>query len=144
MAATIDTRKAHQVRHHGDLAAILTWVNDERALVLLPHRRPGAPWFVVMESASFAWDDSLASNIPGVVQRTTRACHVLGIEPTPTNCRRIAGIVIDALPELIRMPSAPAPEYHRGNFGSLAVMADGKRIASENIRIEKDQGASYG
>jgi len=27
---------AHKVRRHGDLLAIYTWVNDARALVLLP------------------------------------------------------------------------------------------------------------
>lgn len=51
MSTTIDTRKAHLVRQHGDLTAIYTWINDERALVLVPTYRPGAPWYVVMESA---------------------------------------------------------------------------------------------
>ena len=36
MPVSLDLRKAHKVRRHGDLLAIYTWVNDERALVLLP------------------------------------------------------------------------------------------------------------
>ena len=35
MPVSLDLRKAYKVRRHGDLLAIYTWVNDERALVLL-------------------------------------------------------------------------------------------------------------
>ena len=42
MPVSLDLRKAHKVGRHGDLLAIYTWVNDERALVLLPARRKNA------------------------------------------------------------------------------------------------------
>lgn len=142
MPASIDTRKAHMTRQHGDITAIYTWVNDERALVLVPTFRAGAPWYIVMESAAFTWDDSSERNVPVVVRKAIKACEVLGIEPTPTNCRRIAGLIIDALPDLIRMPSAPPQEYHRASFGRMELRADGKAIAGEDIRVEKE-GAVY-
>jgi hypothetical protein len=41
-ACILDLGKSHNVRRHGDLLAIYTWVNDERALVLLPARRKNA------------------------------------------------------------------------------------------------------
>ena len=31
MPVSLDLRKAHKVRRHGDLLAIYTWVNDARA-----------------------------------------------------------------------------------------------------------------
>lgn len=143
MPATIDTRKAHLTRQHGDITAIFTWVNDERALVMIPTFRAGAPWFIVMESAAFTWDDENSRNVPEVVRKSMKACEVLGIEPTPTNCRRIAGIVIDALPDLIRMPSSPPKEYHRASFGHMELRADGQALAGEDIRVEKE-GVTYG
>lgn len=143
MPATLDTRKAHLVRHHGDLVAIYTWINDERALVIAPRYRPGAPWFVVCESAAYTWDDSDPRYVGEVARKALKACEVLGIEPTPTNARRVAGIIIDGLPDLIRMPSAAGPEHYRGSFGRMELRADGQTIAEQDIRIEKDGGATY-
>lgn len=137
MGATLDTSKAHLVRTHGDLIAIYSWINDERALILLPAFRKGAPWFCVLESAAYSWDDEDARNIPNVVRKSMKACDVLGIEPTPQNARRIAGIVIDGLPDLIRMPSAPPVEYHPEAYGRMTLKADGQAINQEDIRLEK-------
>ena len=143
MPATIDTRRAHLVRQHGDLTAIYTYVNDERAIVLVPNRRPGAPWFIVCESAAYTWDDSDPRYVGEVARKALKACDVLGLEPTPSNARRIANIVIDGLPDLIRMPAAPEPEYHKPSFGHLELRANGKPIAAEEIRVEKE-GVQYG
>ncbi len=57
MPATLDPRKAHSTCQHGDLAVIFTWVNDERAMVLLPTHRPGAPWYIVRDSTAWRYDD---------------------------------------------------------------------------------------
>lgn len=130
-------------RVHGDITCIFTWVNDERAMVLVPHMRKGAPWFIVMESAAYTWDDEDARNIPNVVKKAAKACEVLGIEPSPWNCRRIAGLVIDGLPDLIRMPSTPPAEYHRASFGTMELRADGQLLTAEDIKLEKE-GATYG
>ena len=46
MPVSLDLRKAHKVRRHGDLLAIYTWVNDARALVLLPALRKNAERFL--------------------------------------------------------------------------------------------------
>lgn len=143
MPATIDTRKAHLTRQHGDITAIYTWVNDERAMVMVPTFRAGAPWFIVMESAAFTWDDENPRNVQEVVRKSMKACEVLGIEPTPVNCRRIAGIVIDGLPDLIRMPSSPPAEFHRASFGRMELRAGGTPIAGEDIRVQKE-GVTYG
>lgn len=143
MTISIDLRKAHAHRTHGDITAIYTWINDERALVLLPHNRPGAPWYVVMEGAAYTWDDHDPKNVPEVARKAVKACQVLGIEPSPRNVQRIAAIIIDGLPDLIRMPSSPPKDYVRGSFGTMLLMADGQKVAGDDIRIEQD-GVTYG
>lgn len=139
MAANIDTRKAHLIRRHGDLMAIYTWMNDERALVLVPLHRPGAPWYVVMESAAYKYDD-----VAYLARQCAIACDVLGIEPSRRNWARLASIINEGLPDLITMPSAPLPEYERAAIGELKLMADGKQIGGEDIKLEVESGAIYG
>lgn len=142
MPATIDLNKAHLSRVHGDITVIFSWLNDERAMFLIPHLRKGAPWYVVMEGAAYTWDDSDPKNVAAVASKAVKACEVLGLEPSPTNCRRIAGMVIDGLEDLIRMPSSPPVEYFKSSFGALELRANGKAIAGEDIRVEKE-GVSY-
>lgn len=142
MPASLDLKKAHAHRTHGDLTAILTWVNDERALVLLAHLRPGSPWYVVMEGAAWSWDDREAANVPAVARKAAKACEVLGIEPSPRNVQRVAAIIIDTLGDLVKMPSSPPKAYIKGSFGTMTLMADGKPIAHDDIRLE-DKGVSY-
>ncbi len=138
MPATLDLRKAHASRQHGDLLVVFTWINDERAIVLVPAYRPGAPWYVVAESASFRYDDAKY-----VAVQCVKACEVLGIKPNTQNWARLGGIIVDSLPDLIRMPSAPRPEYRPGSFGELTLRADGKVQAQQDIRLERE-GVAYG
>lgn len=139
MAISIDTRKAHLSRQHGDITAIYTWVNEIRSLVLVPTFRPGAPWFIVQEPAAFEYDDPKE-----LARRSVKACEVLGIEPSTANWVRVATIIHEGLPDLIRMPSAPLPEYLRGSIGQMILREGGKIVAGEDIRVEKETGASYG
>ena len=70
-------------------------------------------------------------------------CEVLGIEPSRPNWVRVAGIIHDGLPDLVKMPSAPPAEFHRGSFGEMTLRADGQVLAQQDIRIERE-GATYG
>jgi hypothetical protein len=143
MTASIDLRKSHLSRSYGDIVVVFSWINDERALFLIPRFRARAPWFVVMEPAAHEWNDQDPTMLMMVISRAVKACDVLGIEPTPRNARRIIGIVNDAIPELVRMPSSPPPEYARGSLGSLIIRANGEEIGGEEIRQEMT-GATYG
>lgn len=138
MPASLDLRRAHLHRRHGDLLAVYTWVNDERAMVLLPAFRPGAPWYIVLESAAFKYDDPAY-----LARQCVTACDVLGIEPSRPNWVRVAGIIHDGLPDLVKMPSAPPAEFHRGSYGEMTLRADGQVLAQQDIRIERE-GATYG
>jgi hypothetical protein len=138
MPATLNLCKAHATRQHGDLLAIFTWINEERAMVLVPAYRPGAPWYVVAESASFRYD-----NPRYVAAQCVKACEVLGIKPSKENWARVGRIIVDGLPDLVRMPSAPRPEYRPGSFGEMTLRADGKVLAQQDIRLERE-GVAYG
>ncbi len=139
MAANLDTRKAHLTRIHGDLVAIYTWVDDERALVLIPHRRPGAPWYIVKETAAFKYDDPKY-----LARQCVTACDVLGIEPSTSNWVRVGTIINEGLPDLIRMPAAPVPELEKQAIGAMQLREDGKVIAAEDILLEVESGVAYG
>jgi hypothetical protein len=138
MPACIDLRKAHQHRQHGDLLAIYTWINGERALVLVPHLRRGAPWYVVMESAAYLYDDPayLARQCP-------LACEVLGMEPTRANWARVGGIVHEGLPDLFRMPGEPVWERAGREFGQMVMKLNGQEVAREALTTALDEGAAY-
>lgn len=144
MTVSLDLRRAHLVRQHGDITAVYTWVNDERALVLVATYRggnqfvPGAPWYVILEKNAHAYDD------PVQLARTAhKAATVLGLDDSSSTWAKIATIIHDGLPDLVRMPTAPAAEFHRGSFGHQELRADGQLVAAQDIRLEKD-GATYG
>lgn len=137
MPARIDLRKAHLHRQHGDLLAVYTWINGERALVLIPAFRPKAPWYVVLDSAAYKYDDPQY-----LARQCVTACEVLGIEPNKANWVRIATIINEGLPDLIAMPSEPSWVRKQREFGELVVKQAGQEIAREALVIE-DKGAEY-
>jgi len=137
MGVSLDLRKAFSSRNFGDITMILTWVNDERAMVLAPNVRKKAGWYIVCESAAWKYDDASY-----LATQCVKACEVLEIEPSKPNWVRIATIINESLPDLIRMPSSqPAAMYDR-TFGQMTMREGGKVIAQEDIRIE-DEGQEY-
>jgi hypothetical protein len=150
MGASIDVRKAHRHRVHGDLLAVQTWVNDERSLVLIAHKRKGAGWFIVGDSVAWMWNinavdpSDRAEAMRYADQRARNACDILDLEPSLMNRARIIGIVTDALEEIVKMPSAPEQAMMDASFGEMRLMADGKVIAAEDIKLEQTTGATYG
>lgn len=138
MPATIDLRNAYLSRTHGDIAAIYTWINDERSIVLVPWKRPGAPWYVVQDSAAYKYDDT-----GYLAQQCKVACEVLGIEPSLPNWVRIAGIIHEGLPDLLMMPPAPDRPDVGPAYGELIMRADGRDIAAQLLRHESS-GVTYG
>lgn len=143
MALSLDPRKAHLIRQHGDILAIYTWVNDERALVLMPARRGKSPWYIVCESAAWKYDD------PGYLARQARkAAEVLGMDETTSTWYRIAKIIHEGLPDLVHMPPAPLPELSKHTIGEMKLFADGHLVGGEEIRPEIEaptyEAASHG
>lgn len=138
MTVSLDLRKAFAAHQFGDITQILTWVNDERAMVLVPSYRKNAPWYIVCESASYKYDDAVY-----LARQCKKAAEILGMGADTRTWFKLAQIINDGLPDLIRMPSAPPAELHNASHGQLTMRADGKAFASEEIKFEK-KGASYG
>jgi hypothetical protein len=142
MPVTLDLRKAHKHQRIGDLIVVLTWVNDERALVLLPALRKNAGWYIVQESAAFKWGiDHSAPEIrrdamAHANEQAYIACAMLNLEPSKMNRTRVISVITSWIPDLVVMPSAPDPEFKPGSFGQLILSADGKPIAGEDMRQE--------
>lgn len=148
MALELDLRKAHSSRVHGDIVAVLTWVNDARALVLIPAIRRDAGWYIVEESAAYLWNINAIDRgereaaLAHANKQARIACSMLGIEPSTRNRARLITIVTDVMPDLLRMPSSPAEEFLSGAIGQMQVRADGKVIAGEDIKVAVE-GATY-
>jgi hypothetical protein len=142
MSTSIDLRKAHAHYVRGDLNIVLSWINDSRAMFLIPVHRAKAPWFVIPEQAAFEWNDQDPANRVDLVYRAGKACDVLGFEPNMPNVNRIIGLVNNFMQELVRMPSAQPPEKTAGTYGRMQLKADGQVIAEEDIRLEKE-GVAY-
>lgn len=141
---TIDTRRAHLTRVHGEITAIYTWVNDERALILAATHRagspmtPGAPVYILLEGNAHAYDD------PTQLAHTARkAGQVLGLGESTATWVKIATIIHEGLPDLIRLPAAPPPEKLAGSLGDMTLRADGQTVAQRPIERERE-GVSYG
>lgn len=149
MPVSLDLRKAHKHQRVGDLVIVLTWVNDERALVLLPALRKDAGWYIVMEPAAYKWGvDHSAPEIARAarlhaVQQSYIACQQLGLEPSKMNRAKVITAIVDMLPDLVTMPSAPLPEFKPGTYGSMVLREEGKEIAGEDLR-EEVEGVTYG
>jgi hypothetical protein len=137
MAAHLDLSKAHLTRRHGDILAVYTWVNNERAMVLAPALRKHAAWYCLLESAAYKYD-----NPRYLARQSAIAADVLGIEPNTRNWSRIASIINEGLPDLIRMPSEP--ENERGQvYGNMILRADGVPMGSIDLRREIVSGVTY-
>jgi len=149
MGVSLDLRKAHKHQRVSDFVVVLTWMNDERALVLLPALRRDAGWYVVMESAAHLWgvdhpDRELRKDaMDHAVKQSEVACDMLGLEPSRMNKARVISTITSWLPDLIEMPSSPEESFLKGAFGELQVRADGKAIGGEDIRVA-DAGVTYG
>ena len=148
MAVSLDLRKAWKHQRHGDMVVVLTWVNEQRSLVLLAQRK-NAGWYIVQDSAAYLWGiDHPAPEIrrPAMDHANAQAriaCEMLNLEPSAMNRHRVIAVITSWLPDLVAMPSSPAPEFKRGSFGQMILNADGKPIAGEELREERN-GVTYG
>lgn len=141
MAAKIDLNKTFLKRVHGDLLAVYTWFDEERALVLIPHHRgPKAPWFVVGESAAYLYDDPHY-----LAKRCAEAAQFMGMGMDKATWVRIATIINEGLPDLIRMPSYPDWQEQRAKqaVGQLTARVDGQVVHQEDVLVPTQEGASY-
>lgn len=131
MAISLDLARAHRVKPYGDLLAVFTWVNDERAIVLLPAHRRKSAWFIVCDSALYKYDDAAY-----LARMSYEACRTLGMEATPRNAVKIGEIIMAEIPDIIRMPLMQPPEKLAPVIGEAKIFADGRLVGGEEVRAE--------
>lgn len=149
MPVSLDLRKAWKHHRTGDLIVVLTWVNDERSLVLMPALRRNAGWAIIGDSAAWKWavdHEDPATRIHAqrhALVESHKICDQLNLEPSRMNRARVISIITGWIPDLIRMQSAPEPEFNPESYGQMILRADGKPIAAEEVRTEVE-GVTYG
>lgn len=149
MPVSLDLRKAWKYHRTGDLIVVLTWVNDERSLVLMPALRRNAGWVIIGDSAAWKWavdHEDRATRTQAqhhALVESHKICDQLNLEPSRMNRARVISIITGWIPDLIRMPSAPEPEFNPESYGQLLLRADGKPIAAEEVRTQVE-GVTYG
>lgn len=146
MGISIDLRKAYKARQHGQITAVYTWMRlpgeaePERVMILLAtYRSAKSPWFIIREPMAHEYGHSDEELMLAAI----RCCSVLDIEPSKTVAARIASIILEGLPDLIEMPSAPDPEKSSNSMGQVQVKIDGQTVNAEDVRPE-NEGVTYG
>lgn len=138
MGASLNFANCHLSRVHGEITCLYTWMGEERVMVLLPTYRRDATWFVVREPLAHLYDDPRH-----LLTKAIEACDVMGFGISKFTAAKIARVIHDGLPDLVRMPSSPPPEMSKGTYGSLILKADGQEIGGEEIRYEAAEVAEY-
>ena len=139
MPVQIGGAKAWKVRSHGDIGVAFQWVNEEPAMILFPARRslPGAGAFVLDLSSAFKYANS-QSGEPTLylVKQSIAIAKHLGFGATDTYAaRKIAGVIVDSLPDLLSMPPEPQQftEKQTQAIGEMSLKVDGETIAEREI-----------
>ena len=99
-------------------------------MVLIPAlRAPGSPWFIVCESAAWKYDDPHY-----LARQAAKAAEVLGMDETTSSWYRIATLIHEGLPDLIRMPSRP----RRRKLARPSGKCTSRRTGDHQERVDPD------
>lgn len=122
--------KARKVWSRGEFGLSLQYINDEEALCIWPLRSSaGAGAMVILLSAAHLYANSKSGGPTDyLIKRCVGALAVMKMQPQPWTIRKLADIVLDELPELLKMKPEPAddklPEVDvdiRGNHMKLVI-----------------------
>lgn len=111
-----------------DLEVVGTWVGTdeiEPAIVLRPANRPAKPCVIAL-SAAFKYDD------PRYLAQAARAFgQVMGLSDDIATTARLADLIYDSLPDLLKIPPAPTTEKVVGEVE--VETSDGRRTSFDMI-----------
>lgn len=104
----------------GDLVISFQWLDlreqgagdgPEPVMSIFPaHRRVDTGAFVVPQAKAFEYLDSKGNPTPYLLGAAFKACVAMGSEPDKSTVHRIMDAIYEALPDLIKMPSAAPAE----------------------------------
>ena len=133
----IDLSRTHFFREVGDLVCVGTWIfNDDQedtepALVILPRFRPPSSVkpCVIGLSAAFKYD-----NPKYLARAAPHIARCLGFEDSMQRANKIATLIHDHIPDLVRMPIDPTQAVV---VGEAAVEVGGQRRTVEFTEQEQ-------
>lgn len=139
MGITVGGGRAWRTRKAGELFVSYQWVNRRPAMLLYPSRPPlGAGAFVIPLESAWAYADSVTGEpTPFLVERAALAAEILGMFPTRDTIRKVADVIVDGIPDLVRMP--PEPDWdkiegiNKAPAGELKLILDGQTIAHTEV-----------
>ncbi len=105
-------------RVKGDICVSFQWLDipgkrePQPCMVLFPVvlKLDGGAYAIPQDNAH-EYGDSKGNPTPYLMTAAMNAAQTMGFFPDQSTCFRIVDIIIDALPELIRMPSEPPAAY---------------------------------
>lgn len=131
---SIDAKDVHLKRVHGDFIALYTYVNDERAMILFPSKRLGAngrppPWAIIADSAAWKYSDDFY-----LMRQAMEFCKLWDM-PERSAAVKVATIINEGLPDLLRIPPQRVPESRGTVIGEADLLVDGKKLTTTEVSI---------
>jgi hypothetical protein len=84
-------------------------------------------------------DSTTGGPTPYLLAFAIGACRELGLEPSKMNVRALADVILDNLPDLLRMPPAPKADKFQSQtspkVGEAVISIDGDVVAEKEITL---------
>ena len=134
MPLSIDPRQVQFKRVHGEFMALYTYVNDERAMILFPHRRRGLngappPWAIVCDSSAFKYADD-----EYLMLQAMTFCRMWDMTERSTVIK-VATIINEGLSDLIRLKPKAEFKSEAPVLGEADLLIGGDKIATHEITM---------
>lgn len=139
MGVSLSAGRCHRVIPRGEITVLLTWVDGERAMVLVPTYRKSAGWYVICDSAAYQYADD-----DYLVQAAFKAVQVMGLDQTERAAFNVADAISSWLAELVMMP--PEPDWQAveaaAAIGDLSFRAGGNVVHQDVVTADAG-GVAY-
>jgi hypothetical protein len=131
MSVHIGGANSYLQRVTGDIVSSYQWVNDEPAMILWPKiPKTNAGAFVLCLSSAHKYRD-----VRYLVAQAAKAAAFMGMEAHSFTVKRIADIILDGIPDLVKMPPQPVAKKqdHGVPVGELAIKVDGQTVHEQEV-----------
>lgn len=133
MPVHLGGKDSFKQRITGDIVSSYQWVNGEAAMILwpkIPKAHGGA--YVICLSSAFKYAD-----VNYLVQQATVAAKFMGMDDSKFTRQRIAGVIIDGLEDLVRMPPERpgVNEQQLETIGEASIKVDGQTIMQQDLTV---------
>jgi hypothetical protein len=146
MPVLLGSHNMRFTRVHGDVVAGYGYCNDERAMFLWPVVKKSASGaFIVCDSAAWKYDPDLPRGewldregnlIAGplyLMAMANQAAKTMCMDGNKSTVIRIASIIAEGLPDLVRLPPDRREPEKKKPIGEATLLVDGKPVFGSEI-----------